>query len=360
MSEKLQVLRAALAAWQLDALLLNRRDNVAWLTEGASYYVVERAETGVASLLVTADAVTLLAPDNEMPRILAEEPLPFTCETRAYPWYVSLEATLKSLEPLKIGSDIPLSPAINISHKMPELRQGLNSNEKQRFRALGREAADLVEDIARQLETGLSEREVEAEIAKRCLERGIRPVCTLIAADERIAAFKHPVPGETRLSKKMLITLGAERDGLNVSLTRMVHFGQPAPALRQRIRMLAEIHADILTALQIDRSWQAIFADTERAYRDRGWPESWREHHQGGPAGYGCRDWIVTPQTPGQLKSDTAQAWNPTLKGVKSEDTLLLTDGGQQWLTRSGNWPLIEVTRGSQRWELADWLVLPS
>jgi len=359
MSERLKTLQRALAEWQLDALLLTRRDNIAWLTQGASYYVVERAETGVASLLIYPDRARLLAPENEMPRILAEEPLPFACETTRYPWYASLETALASIRPTRLGSDTPLASTVNMESQLPRLRQGLNEDEKQRFRELGREAASIVEEVARALSAGISERDVEAAIAGRCLARGIRPVCTLVAADERIALYKHPVPGTKRLAKQMLITLGAERLGLHVSLTRMVHLGEPDKALKQRIGALANIHADILQAIAIQRSWQALFAQIQQAYRRHGWPESWREHHQGGPAGYGCRDWIVTPDTAGRITADTAHAWNPTLGGVKSEDTLLVTEQGVEWLTRSGDWPLIEVVRDGQRWQLADWLILP-
>lgn len=359
MSERLKRLQASLADWQLDGLLLTRRDNIAWLTEGASYYVVERAETGVASLLIMPDRVLLLAPENEMPRILAEEPLPFACETYRYPWYASPEAALTAFRPARLGSDMPVASALNIQERMPPLRQGLNETEKQAFRALGREAARLVEDIARQLRPGIREREVEAEIFRRSLARGIRPVCTLIAADERIAAYKHPVPGDKPLAKKMLITLGAERQGLNVSLTRMVQFGEPDAELRQRILSLAAIHADIQHAARPGRRWQAVFAEIQQAYQRHGWPDGWRHHHQGGPAGYGCRDWILTPDAAGLVLPDTAQAWNPTLSGVKSEDTALVTDGETEWLTRSGRWPLIEITREGQRWQFADWLVLP-
>ncbi len=360
MTEKLERLQRILADWRLDALLLTRRDNIAWLTEGGSYYVVERAQIGVASLLITPTSVLLLAPENELPRILAEEPMPFSCEIQSYPWYQSLETVLANASPGIIGSDMPFPSTQDIQLPMVQLRQGLNDAEKQRFRALGREAAGIVEQVARQLRAGVTERAVEAEIVKNCLERGIRPVCTLIAADERIAAYKHPVPGAKRLKKQLMMTLGAERAGLNVSLTRMVHLGQPAADLRQRILTLAEIHADILMATAAGRRWQEVFADIQQAYQRHGWPEGWRSHHQGGPAGYDCRDWIVTGETLGAVMADTAQAWNPTLSGVKSEDTALLTAKGVEWLTRSDAWPLIEVVRGDKRWQIADWLFLPS
>ncbi|EJL83994.1 Xaa-Pro peptidase family protein [Pantoea sp. GM01] len=357
MSEKLIRLQRALADWQLDGVLLTRRDNIAWLTEGASFYVVERAETGVASLFITQDKVLLLAPENEMPRIVAEEALPFAYQALSYPWFQSLNGML----PLgHFGSDTPQSGMTDILQSMIVLRQGLNANEQQRYRVLGREAAQIVEGVARQLQSGVTEWQVEARIAAACLARGIRPMCILIAADERIAAFKHPVPTQKKLQQQMLITLGAERHGLHVSLTRLVHIGEPEPVLRQRFNALCQIHADILCAMQPGHSWSALFKAIEAAYQQHGHVDAWRDHHQGGPAGYGCRDMIVTPETPGNVSNESAVAWNPTLKGVKSEDTFLLTVEGCEALTRSGEWPMIKVQRSERTLHFPDWLVLPS
>lgn len=357
MSDKLMHLQQALADWQLDGVLLTRRDNIACLTEGASYYVVERAEIGVASLLIMRDKVLLLAPDNELPRILAEEPLPFACDTRSYAWFQTLESVLP---PGKFASDTPQRGMSDVQSQMINLRQGLNTVEQQRFRTLGRDAAQIVERVARQLRAGVTEWQVEAEIAAACLAHGIRPMCTLVAADERIAAFKHPVPTEKKLQRKMLITLGAERQGLHVSLTRLVHIGEPDEALRQRHQALCQIHADMLRATQPGQPWKAVFQSIQKAYQAHGYADGWRDHHQGGPAGYGCRDWIITPETPGEVQSETALVWNPTLSGVKSEDTFLLHAEGCEALTRIADWPLISVQRGERTWQFADWLVLPA
>ena len=357
MSEKLIRLQNALEQWRLDAVLLTRRDNIAWLAEGASYYVVERAETGVASLLVTRDGVLLLAPDNELPRILAEEPLPFSCTTKHYPWYQSLNNMLPAGN---IGSDTSIAATTDIQQKMVMLRQGLTPEETQRFQALGAKTAQIVEGVARQLLAGVTEREVEAAVAAACLAHGIRPVCTLVAADERIALFKHPVPTCKKLKRQMLLTLGAERHGLHVSISRMVHIGEPDASLRQRFLSLVNIYADILAATQPQRTWSALFSDITQAYQQHGYADAWRHHHQGGPAGYGCRDWIVTPETQGEVQSNTAVAWNPTLSGVKSEDTFLITEYGLQSLTRTESWPIITLQRGEQPIRLADWLVLPT
>ncbi|WP_277976149.1 M24 family metallopeptidase [Pantoea endophytica] len=357
MSEKLSRLQHALASWQLDGVLLTRRDNIAWLTEGASFYVVERAEVGVASLLITQDKVLLIAPENEMPRILAEEPLPFACETLSYPWFQSL---IHVLPQGKFGSDTPQNGMSDIQVQMVAQRQGLNSNEQQRYKALGREAAQIVEGVARQLQAGVTEWQVEADIVAACLTRGIRPMCALVAADERIAAFKHPVPTQKKLQRQMLITLGAERHGLHVSLTRLVHIGEPETAQRQHLNTLCQIHADILCATQPGHSWSTLFQAIEDAYQRHGHVNAWRDHHQGGPAGYGCRDVILTPETRGDIYPEIAVAWNPTLSGVKSEDTFLLTAEGCEALTRSSEWPMITVQRGEHTLHFPDWLALPA
>lgn len=358
MTDKLQRLRQALTEQQLEGLLLTRRDNIAWLTEGASFYVVDRAETGVASLLIAAESVTLIAPENELPRILAEEPLPFGVTTLSYPWYRSLTAVLADLSPGRLGSDMPVANARDVQAELVQLRSGLNPAERERFAQLGKEVALAVETVARRVRPGMTEQAVEADIYAACLPLAIRPVCTLIAADRRISQFKHPVPGPAQLQRQMLITLGAEREGLNVSITRMVHVGEPSATSRQHLTTLAEIHADILAASEPGRRWQDIFRAIQASYARHGFPDAWQSHHQGGPAGYGCRDFIVTDETPGNLSENQALAWNPTLPGVKSEETVLLTATGPQRLTDSGAWPTITVTRGENVWRFADWLVI--
>lgn len=38
-----------------------------------------------------------------------------------------------------------------------------------------------------------------------------------------------------------------------------------------------------------------------------------------------------------------AYAWNPSITGVKSEDTFLLTAQGREMITETGGWPQLEV-----------------
>ena len=69
----------------------------------------------------------------------------------------------------------------------------------------------------------------------------------------------------------------------------------------------------------------------------------------GGPTGYGCREFTVTPETKGVIKKNQAYAWNPTIAGTKCEDTTFLADNGVEIFTRTKAWPctVIETEYGS-------------
>ncbi|MFU8772374.1 MAG: aminopeptidase P family protein, partial [Anaerolineales bacterium] len=84
----------------------------------------------------------------------------------------------------------------------------------------------------------------------------------------------------------------------------------------------------------------------------------WMHHHQGGPAGYEPREGLVTPGSKQQVFSGQAYAWNPTISGVKSEDTILVGEDRNQVLTAIPDWPAIRVTVGGIEIERPDILVV--
>ena len=58
-------------------------------------------------------------------------------------------------------------------------------------------------------------------------------------------------------------------------------------------------------------------------------------YHQGGATGYETRDYIATPNSSLIVQPNQAFAWNPYIKGAKSEDTILVTEKGYE-RSRSG------------------------
>ena len=61
-------------------------------------------------------------------------------------------------------------------------------------------------------------------------------------------------------------------------------------------------------------------------------------------SGYGEREWVATPDGTQTVVNHQAFAWNPSIRGAKAEDTVLLRDGKIEWLTATPELPMIEAS----------------
>jgi antitoxin VapB len=84
-----------------------------------------------------------------------------------------------------------------------------------------------------------------------------------------------------------------------------------------------------------------FFAVAQKAYAAEGYPGEVQFHHQGGPAGYGEREWVATPGGTEVVVNNQAFAWNPSIRGGKTEDTVLLRDGVIEFLTATPELPVM-------------------
>ena len=55
------------------------------------------------------------------------------------------------------------------------------------------------------------------------------------------------------------------------------------------------------------------------------------------------REIFATPSTPHVLEENQALAWNPSITGTKSEDTIIVGEDGPEILSQTGSWPTVEV-----------------
>ncbi|MGZ3950890.1 MAG: M24 family metallopeptidase, partial [Flavisolibacter sp.] len=106
---------------------------------------------------------------------------------------------------------------------------------------------------------------------------------------------------------------------------------------------VARIDAAMISATRPGRSLGEIFQTTMKEYALSGYPDEWRLHHQGGPAGYEPREYIARPGASEKVLLGQVYAWNPSITGTKSEDTILVTETGNEILTSISGWPVISV-----------------
>jgi antitoxin VapB len=86
-----------------------------------------------------------------------------------------------------------------------------------------------------------------------------------------------------------------------------------------------------------------LFRVAQSAYAAAGFPGEERFHHQGGATGYGEREWVATPDGTETVVNNQAFAWNPSIRGGKVEDTVLLRDGVIENLTATPGLPTLKA-----------------
>jgi antitoxin VapB len=168
-------------------------------------------------------------------------------------------------------------------------------------------------------------------------------VVLLIAVDERIDRYRHPIPTTKKLKRRAMLVLCARQHGLIVSLTRLVHFGKLSAELKRRHRAVCTVDAVLMSNTRIGTPIREVFRRGVAVYTQHGFTDEWQLHHQGGPCGYEPRDYLGSPKAAGVVLENQAFAWNPSIAGTKSEDTVLATTKGPQIITESSDWPMVRI-----------------
>ncbi|WP_227776955.1 M24 family metallopeptidase [Haladaptatus pallidirubidus] len=341
---KLDRLDALLDARDLRSVWFARPNDFAWLTGGNN--VIDReGDVGVAAAGYDGEVLRVITNNIEAPRLRDEE-LPDEVPVTEYDWYeksLTERVTEVAKTPAGADFDVPDFESVDAS----SLRQPLTPEDIDTYRALGQETAAAVEAICRELEPEDTEREVASAVRGALDSRGIETPVALVGGSERAQKYRHYTPDDSKVGEYALVSVTAERAGLHASLTRTVAF-DPPEWLESRSRAAARVEATALTATQRvgmeGGTGSEVFSEIRSAYEQVGHEGEWKNHHQGGAAGYAGREWIATPTTDADVRLPMAFAWNPTVQGAKSEDTVLVTEKGMEILTETGNWPTEAVS----------------
>ncbi len=349
MIEKKKRVRGLMAQLNLDAILLRKQCNFSWLTGGHLNLVGIATEMGSAPLLLTPEKEYVICNNVEAPRIEKEERIPDQgYELITYKWFEDREK--ESIEEFtkkgRVGSDSPYPGTEDISHHISQLRYSLTSWEMERYKEVGLLASKAVEETAKTIGPGDKECEVIGRLAERLWANRVDFVTIFCAADERIAHFRHPIATEKRIEKRGMLGVNARKWGLIVTLTRFVQFGKVPPELMKQYEDNVYIDCVLMANTIPGKPAVEVLKKGIEAYKERGYPDEYQLHHQGGATGYLGRDYRVNLLTPDVVQENQAFCWNPSITGTKSEDTMIATSNGPVFLSKPVHFPILEMEVG--------------
>lgn len=332
----------------LDGVLLSSVANFAWLTAGGDSHVENHSKIGIVSLLFTKSKRFLLTNNIEAERIISEQLIDIDkyFDIVVFDWFDAdgEEKAVQKIAPgLRLASDVPKPNMPLLPADFTALRFVLTASEVARYQWLGKTTAEAFENGAKTIKPGMTEYEVEAVLSKKVLEQGITPVVILVAGDDRNFLYRHPVPTGQKVNKFAKLVCCARKWGLITALTRSVHFGEISDDIKNIQKAVNFVDVVFYANTKPGIVVGQVFNAAQKAYAQVGYPNEWKNHHQGGAIGYETREYIARSESQEIINLPQAFAWNPSIHGNKSEDTILLTEDGMEVITNTGNWPSMDL-----------------
>jgi Metallopeptidase family M24 len=345
--EKERRVRGFLKSKDLKGLILKRQANFSWMTCGGLNLVGIATEVGATTLLITENSKFLISNVIEAPRMIHEEGLEkqgFIVKT--FPWdedqEVSIVKEIVGEGPL--GSDAPFPNAMVLAEEVAKLRYSLTPEEQKRYRWLGKRVSLALEKTMMKAKRGEKESAVVGRLCKELWKDRIDPITLMSAADDRVSNFRHPIPTEKRVEEYLMVSVNARKWGLIVSLTRFVHFGELPEELRKKYEANVFIDCTMMAHSRPGIPAKEVLQKGIDAYKEKGYPEEWKLHHQGGSIGYTGRDYRVNFRTSDIIQENQAFTWNPSITGTKSEDTILASKKGPEMITHPILYPTLSLS----------------
>jgi antitoxin VapB len=346
-------------------ILLTTHWNLAWATAGASNRIDVSREAGAGALFVTAEGRRyVLANAIEMPRLQDEALAGLDFEPVEFPWIderadpALVAARAARLVGRAISADAVATGTTSCEPAIGRLRTELEPEELTRLCRLGSDAGRVCGDVLHYVPTGVAEDAVTREVGAALLRAGMMPLVLLAAGDSRLLRYRHPIPTAQVWQDRLMVAVCAERDGLVVALSRLLSARRPAEEFARRLSAAQGVFTSMLDASVEGASAASLYRVAADAYASRGFAGEVAKHHQGGAIGYRSREWIAHPASSERISRAAALAWNPSVTGVKVEDTCLVTSAGVEVITSSPGWPVSTAIAQGRTIALHDHLVL--
>jgi Xaa-Pro aminopeptidase len=338
---KIETIRRILREEGCAAVRFRGSDWFAWATAGGSNVILLTTDCGVAEVLVTLSEAFILTDEIEYDRMREEEvPTGFHLWKNAWQDVLSREMLVRELaQGGLVMSDRPQDKELYISPSLIRAKRMLEPEEVERYRLLGLEASEAMTETLLDAKPEWTGHQLAGRGAQALWQRGIHPALTLVGEERRLPLHRHATASNEPLGSRAMLVFCARRHGLYANLTRFVYFREPSAEETRAKHDLAAIEAEVFAATRPAASLGMLYEQIAIAYARYGYPDEIHRHHQGGPTGYLAREEVARPGSKTAVEEGMAFAWNPSLKGAKIEDTVILNKGKLEILTVDLSYP---------------------
>jgi len=325
----------------LDALVIGRQDNFAWITAGGDSRVVTTSEMGTAYIVLTKDRKWLVSHSMDGQRFVDEQTQGQGYDLTTLFWHQgSPEARILELvRGMRVGADFPLPGARQCGAEIIDLHYPLSDLDLTRCRWLGQTANRILSEVAHDLQPGASEQEIATRLMHNYAEEGLTIDVLIVGFDDRIRRYRHPIPTGNTLQRYALLHPAARRWGLHVNVTRLVHFGEPPSQIKRAIDAVDTVGGHVVGMLAPNVAFADILTKEIHLYRKLGYSGEWMNHFQGGITGYTLADPTRCTKPEARLVERQAYDYFITVTGAKFEELTLLTEDGPEIASLGPGWP---------------------
>lgn len=334
---KVDSLRQVMISQNLNGIYISKQEHFAWITAGGDNIVTRFVEDGICAIFITLNGRYFICNNIETQRMIDEEVLDqLGFEERSMWWYEN--RTIAFIDDLigatgAFAADIALDRAVDANSILKNLEMVLTENEIGRYVHLGDVFSNTIESFMQTINPGDTELEIAGRLGARMWENGIEPVLFLIAADDRIYKYRHPIPTEKKLEKLLMISCNARYKGLVTKITRMLHVGEIPADFQKQYQQTVDIENAMASVTKPGVDDIVPFNLSKKMYEDFGYPEMWKVHHQGGPQSYTNGLYLITPDNHKIIQLHQCYGYNPTITGTKTEDGFVVTEDGPLFIT---------------------------
>lgn len=341
--EKHDRVRSLLSSANADAILLQDPASIAWFTAGAdlSRFASDSCHT---SLFVTEDARLFATNAVDSAQLFEREAFGLGFQLKQREWFQPHCALVEDLcRGRRMISDSGFDGTRSFAKRISKLRLPLTTLEVDRIRKLSKVLVHAVEVTAGHVRKGVTEAAVAGELSNRLIRRTVTPVRIQVCADGRNTRYRHWSYSEDPIESYATLSCVARRWGLHVGVSRTVCLDAVPPELWEAHQKAVLMHATGMFFSREDKQLKDIWPKVKRIYDKFGLPSEWQLTDQADVIGYKPCEHQLTPASDFELQSPTPIFWHPSVGAATPGDSILVSSGGCEILTRSTVWPELKV-----------------